>query len=106
MQPLEALAAPRRQRILQLIWQDELPVSAIHAANPDVTLPAISQHLTKLRDGGFVHARRDGRRRYYRANRAAFGPLREGLDVLWGTRLDALKTLAEAEQAARDEASS
>ena len=97
MQPLEVLAAPRRQRILQLIWEEELPVGAIHAANGDITLPAVSQQLAKLRDAGFVRCRVAGRHRFYRARQEAFGPLREGLEALWGGKLDALKALAEAE---------
>jgi len=37
---LAALASPRRQEILRLIWPDELAAGAIAAAMPDVTFRA------------------------------------------------------------------
>ena len=52
-----------------------------------------------LRDAGLVSVRRDGRRRLYLARREHLGPLREVLEDLWRSRLEELKTLAEAEEA-------
>lgn len=96
IQPLEVLGESRRRRILQLVWHDEIPASQIAAAMPDVTFGAVSQHLRKLREAGLVSVRKDGRRRLYKADRAALGPLAEALDAMWAARLDGLATLAEA----------
>ena len=62
---LKAIAEPRRREILRLVRDDELTAGAI-AAHFDVTRPAISQHLSVLRDAGLVVERRDGTRRWYR----------------------------------------
>ena len=65
---LKALAEPRRRAILRLVWSQELPATDIADQFPDVTRPAISQHLAVLKDAELVTERRDGTRRLYRAN--------------------------------------
>jgi DNA-binding transcriptional ArsR family regulator len=62
-QALEAIAEPRRRRILELVKNDELPAGEIAGAFPDVSRPAISQHLKVLREAGLVTERRQGTRR-------------------------------------------
>jgi DNA-binding transcriptional ArsR family regulator len=101
VQPLQVIAAPRRLRILELVWDRELSAGAI-AADFDVTWPAISQHLAVLRSAGFVTERRDGRRRFYRTNQAALGTLRQVVEEHWLRSLGRLKDLAEAEQREKD----
>jgi DNA-binding transcriptional ArsR family regulator len=93
---LKAIAEPRRQRILQLVWDRERTAGEI-AAQFDVTFGAVSQHLRVLLEAGVVEQRRDGRRRWYRSNKQALGPLAAALEVMWGDRLAKLKMLAEAE---------
>jgi len=100
MNALQVIAAPRRQQILQLIWDRELSAGEIAAAF-DVSWSAISQHLTILRAAGFLDERREGTSRIYRTNQSALGPLRAVIDAHWRSSLDTIKTLAEAEQ--RDE---
>ena len=96
MDALKVVAEPRRREILRLVWADELPAGAI-AARFDVSFAAVSQHLGVLRDAGFVSVRRDGRARYYRADRRALGPLRPLLEKMWGDSLDRLVSLIEEE---------
>jgi DNA-binding transcriptional ArsR family regulator len=98
---LVAIAEPRRRRILQLVWDGELAASEIHRAVGDVTFGAVSQHLRVLTDVGLVAVRKDGRHRYYRARRAALGPLRRALEQMWARALDDLSSLAEAEEGGR-----
>jgi len=93
---LKVVAEPRRREILRLVWADELPAGAI-AARFDVSFAAVSQHLGVLRDAGFVSVRRDGRARYYKADRRALGPLRPLLEKMWGDSLDRLVSLIEEE---------
>ncbi len=103
MDALRVIAAPRRQQILQLIWDRELSAGDI-AAEFDVTWSAISQHLTILRTAGLLDERRDGTSRMYRANRSALGPLRAAIEAHWRGSLRELKAAAEAEQRAKDNA--
>jgi DNA-binding transcriptional ArsR family regulator len=98
---LAALATPRRREILRLVWSGERSAGAIHAALPDVTFGAVSQHLRVLFGAGLVSCRAEGRGRYYRARRSALGPFRNALEAQWAGALDRLKLLAELESARR-----
>ena len=59
------------------------------AAHFDVTRPAVSQHLTVLKEAGLVDERRDGTRRLYRARPEGLDELQAFLEEFWGDRLDA-----------------
>jgi DNA-binding transcriptional ArsR family regulator len=96
---LRAVAPPRRQAILQLVWDRERTAGDIAAALPEVTFSAVSQHLRILRDAGVVVQRREGKHRLYRVQPAALGPLATFFETQWRTDLDRLKALAEAEEA-------
>ena len=98
---LAAMASPRRSEILRLIWRHELAAGAIHAAMPDVTFGAVSLQLGALRAAGLVLTRRDGRRRFYRARREAFGAVGRELERMWADALWRLKLQAELEHARR-----
>jgi len=100
LQALEIVALPRRREILRLIWRRERAAGEI-AASFSVTFGAISQHLKKLADAGLVSVRRDGRQRFYRARREAFGPLAVALEAMWNDRLGRLKDVAEREEGRR-----
>jgi DNA-binding transcriptional ArsR family regulator len=93
---LQVIAEPRRRAILRLVWSRELPAGEI-AARFDVSFPAVSQHLGVLRDAGFVTVRREGRARFYRADRKALGPLRPALEKMWNEKLDRLVAVIEEE---------
>jgi DNA-binding transcriptional ArsR family regulator len=101
MEPLQVIAAPRRRRILELVWDQELPAGDI-AAEFDVSWSAISQHLRVLKAAGFVTERRAGTSRLYRADQAALGHLRSVLEQHWRDGLNRIKDLAEAEQREKD----
>jgi DNA-binding transcriptional ArsR family regulator len=94
---LTTIAEPRRRRLLQLCWDEERSVNELHEGMPDITLGGLSQHLGRLRDAGLVTVRRDGRRRLYRADQQALGPLRDGLEAMWTARLDQLGALVREE---------
>ena len=95
---LKAIAEPRRRAILRLVWSDEMPASVIAERFPDVSRPAISQHLTVLKEADLVTERRDGTRRLYRANTRTMAELRAFLDDYWTSGLERLRDVAEAEQ--------
>ena len=95
---LAVIAEPRRREILRLVWTQERASGEIHRAIGDITFGAVSQHLRVLSEAGLVDVRKDGRHRYYRARRAALGPLRRALEQMWAQSLDRLGQLAEEEE--------
>ncbi len=101
MEPLQVIAAPRRLRILELVWDRELAAGEI-AAQFDVSWSAVSQHLTVLKTAGFIIERREGKSRLYRADKEALGSLRSVVEDQWQRGLSRLKVLAETEQRVKD----
>jgi DNA-binding transcriptional ArsR family regulator len=99
---LKAIAAPRRRAILRLVRDGELSAGEI-ASHFDVTRPAVSQHLTLLKEAGLVDERRNGTRRLYRARPEGLAELREFLEEFWDARLEALKREAENEERIKNE---
>src|SRR5919201_2684744 len=94
---IQAIGEPRRREILRLVRGRELSAGDI-AARFDVTRPAISQHLTVLKNAGLLIERRDGTRRLYRARPEGLAELRSFLDGFWEEGLERLKLAAEDEQ--------
>jgi DNA-binding transcriptional ArsR family regulator len=94
---LRAIAAPRRRQILALVRDGELSAGEI-AGHFDVTRPAVSQHLTVLKEAGLVSERRNGTQRLYRARPEGLAQLKAFLEEFWGERLDELKLEAEREE--------
>jgi DNA-binding transcriptional ArsR family regulator len=60
-----AIAAPARRQMLQHLSKREMPVQEL-AKSFEMSLPAVSQHLTVLRDAGLVAMRKAGKQRIYR----------------------------------------
>ena len=94
---LRALAEPNRRRILALVRDEELSAGEI-AGHFDVTRPAISQHLTVLKEAGLLSERRDGTRRLYRTIPTKLEELSHFLAEFWDQRLMKLKLAAEKEE--------
>ena len=97
---IKALAEPRRREILRLVWDRERAAGEI-AAHFDVTRPAISQHLSVLREADLVTERREGTRRLYRARPETMEELRRFLDDFWTGGLGRLRDAAEAAERAK-----
>jgi DNA-binding transcriptional ArsR family regulator len=97
---IRAIAEPKRRRILELVAERELSAGEI-ASKFDVTRPAVSQHLTVLREAGLVAERRDGTRRLYSLRPEGFADLRSFLEAFWGEGLERLKRAAEVEEERR-----
>lgn len=94
---LKAIVEPRRRQILALVRDDELSAGEI-AAHFEVTRPAVSQHLTVLKEAGLVSERRDGTRRMYRARPQGLAELKVFLEEFWDMRLAKLKREAERKE--------
>ncbi len=97
---LKAIAEPRRRQILMLVRGGEMTAGEI-ASHFEVTRPAISQHLTVLKEAGLVSERRDGTRRIYRLRPEGVEELRAFIDDMWTKRLATLKDEAEREERRR-----
>ena len=88
----DAEAGVTRRGLLDLLAAGEAPVGEL-AAEFDVSLPAISQHLKVLREVGLVSEQRVGRERRYRIEPE---PLKEVVswiahfEKFWNQKLDAL----------------
>jgi DNA-binding transcriptional ArsR family regulator len=95
---LNALADPRRRAILTLVRDVERPAGEIAAHFPDVTGPAISQHLRVLREAGLLAERRAGTRRLYRARPEGLRELRAWIREFWDAALEDLRHAAEGDE--------
>jgi DNA-binding transcriptional ArsR family regulator len=102
---LTALAHPVRRAILERVMQTEARVTEL--ARPfDMSLTAVSKHIRILERAGLVN-----RRRVWREHLVSFNsePLDEvsawieKVRAFWSARLDALKELLKAEDAANQQ---
>ncbi|HKX74333.1 MAG TPA: metalloregulator ArsR/SmtB family transcription factor [Acidimicrobiia bacterium] len=89
-----ALADPTRRRIMELVAEGSMSAGEI-AAHFNTTRPAVSQHLTVLRQAGLIHEHRVGSRRLYQAQPEVVGKVIEYLQGFWAPRLSELKRQAE-----------
>lgn len=94
-----AIADPTRRSLLEHLCQGEQPVKQL--AEPfEMSMPAISQHLSILCDVGLVSQRRAGRQRFYRLNPEPLKQVSEWVayyEQFWQNKLTALGEYLEAE---------
>ena len=102
---IRALAEPRRRRILELVRDGELTAGEI-ASTFDVSRPAVSQHLTVLKQAGLLAERREGTKRLYRARVEGLADVREFIETFWDGRLERLRLAAGLEEGRRRSGSS
>ena len=96
MTVLKAIAEPRRQEILRLLWQRERAAGDV-AAHFDISRPAISKHLRILKQAGLLEERRAGTQRLYRARPERLADARRFLESFWDEGLAAIKRSAEGD---------
>lgn len=75
---LKALANPKRLLVLCHLVEGELSVGELQA-RLEISQSALSQHLAKLREGGFVRTRREGQLVHYSLPK---GPVRTLMGAL------------------------
>jgi len=98
-QVFRALADPSRRQILDRLVVGDASVNEL-ARGFSTSRPAISRHLRVLREATLVVERREGRRRVYSLNPQPMSHADAWLGkfrVFWAARLQALKTMLEAE---------
>jgi DNA-binding transcriptional ArsR family regulator len=93
-----ALADPTRRAIFEeLTRRGEQTVHAL-TRYAGVSQPAVSKHLTVLKQAKLVRHRRQGRETHYRARPDALTPIVDWLNlygVFWRDRFDRLEALLE-----------
>jgi DNA-binding transcriptional ArsR family regulator len=88
---LRAVADPTRRAILRLVRDDELPAGQIAAQFPEMSRPAVSQHLRVLVDAGLVDVRAAGNRRLYRWRPEGLQDAAAFIEDMWADRLTRLR---------------
>jgi DNA-binding transcriptional ArsR family regulator len=90
------LADPTRRAIFErLCRQGELTVGAL-TARSGVSQPAVSKHLSVLKQAGLVRDRHEGRQTHYSAQLRALTPLADWtrqMTGFWQSRFDHLEDL-------------
>lgn len=92
----KALADPTRRAIFERLCRDgELTVGRL-TAHSGVSQPAVSKHLSQLKDAGLVHSRHEGRQTHFTAQPGALAPLIDWTNQMtgfWESRFDRLEEL-------------
>lgn len=92
-----ALADPSRRGIFESLTRGAAAVNEL-TARFDISQPAVSQHLAKLKDAGLVVVRREGRQMYYRVDPQGMRPLIDWIvhyRAFWTERVDQLEQLLD-----------
>jgi DNA-binding transcriptional ArsR family regulator len=97
---LRAVADPTRRAILLLVRDHEVPAGDIARRFPQISRPAVSQHLRVLTEAGLLDVRRVGNHRLYRLRPEGLVEASAFLEQLWAQRLGRLKRAAEQEEQA------
>ncbi|WP_223067693.1 ArsR/SmtB family transcription factor [Paenibacillus caui] len=93
----QAIADPNRRKLLRLLADKEMPVTAICEHFP-ITRTAVSKHLRILSDSSLVSARKIGRETRYRLEPEALLEVREWVSFyerFWDNKISMLKHLVE-----------
>jgi DNA-binding transcriptional ArsR family regulator len=103
LDPFNAVAEPKRRKVLEVLAQGELDVNAL-ARLLGWPQPMVSNHLGVLRKVGLVRVRRAGRQRVYALNARELEPIYQWVKTFerfWERQLDRIKKRAEHKQRER-----
>jgi DNA-binding transcriptional ArsR family regulator len=92
-----AVAEPRRRRIIDVLANQELSVNEI-VDHFGWAQPLVSKHLRVLREVGLVEVRDEGRFRVYKANGQKLQPIHQWVrqyEASWSERFDRLDVVLE-----------
>ena len=103
MDAIQVLTEPHRRELLRLVWDHERSAGEL-AGLFDLTFGAVSQHLARLRDAGFVSVRAEGNHRFYSADQDRLAPYAPMLEAMWSTKLDQLVADIETDNTETDNA--
>lgn len=89
----QAIADPTRREIIDLLAGQSMPVNDV-AMQFDMSRPAVSKHIKILNECGLVVIRKEGRKRYCRADTQKLQEVIEWAyryRKFWNEKLDALE---------------
>jgi DNA-binding transcriptional ArsR family regulator len=95
--PFNAVAEPRRRRILDALAGQERSVGDL-VDRLHLPQPVVSKHLRVLREVGLVEVREAGRRRIYRVNGRRLKPIHDWVTTyerMWEERFERLDEVLE-----------
>jgi DNA-binding transcriptional ArsR family regulator len=98
--PFNAVAEPKRRKILATIGTDELSVNEI-VGRLGWSQPTVSKHLGVLKQVGLVKERREGRQRLYRVNPERLKPIYDWVAPFqqhWSEKFDRLDQVLKGMQ--------
>jgi len=99
--PFNAVAEPKRRRLLEVLGVRELSVNEI-VEKLGWSQPTVSKHLSVLKQVGLVRERRVGRQRMYRVNAERLKPIYDWVapfERYWSESFDRLdKVLQEIQK--------
>ena len=90
--PFNAVAEPKRRRVLEALGTKELSVNEL-VELLGWNQPSVSKHLGVLKQVGLVSERRVGRQRMYRVNAERLRPIYDWVapfERIWSERFDRL----------------
>src|SRR2546429_2030299 len=99
-----ALADGTRRGLLSLVRDGERAAGDLAAAFPQMSRPAVSQHLRVLRAAGLVTIRPEGNQRLYRARTEGLAEVWQVIEDMWTHPLRRLKQ-ARAREAPKTDTS-
>ena len=91
----QALSDPSRRAIFESLSHGEAAVKDL-TARFAISQPAVSQHLSTLKDAGLVNGRREGRCVFYRVEPRGIAPLVDWIAhyrAFWTERVERLEQL-------------
>ena len=97
LDPFNAVAEPKRRRVLEALASREMPVNDL-VASLGWPQPMVSKHLGVLKQVGLVSMRRDGRQRLYKLDADKLKPIHDWaktFERFWDQQLRQIKEKAE-----------
>jgi len=98
--PFNAVAEPKRRKVLEVLGANELSVNEI-VALLGWSQPTVSKHLGVLKQVGLVKERRVGRQRLYRVNAERLKPIYDWVtpfERFWNESFDRLDEVLQVIQ--------
>jgi len=98
--PFNAIAEPRRRRLLEVLGTKELPVNEI-VELVGWSQPTVSKHLGVLKQVGLVKERHEGRQRLYRVNAKPLKPIYDWVvpfQQYWSEKFERLDQVLQSMQ--------
>ena len=95
--PFNAVAEPKRRKVLEVLGTQELAVNEI-VERLGWNQPMVSKHLGVLKEVGLVRERRVGRQRFYRVNAERLKPIYDWVapfERYWSESYDRLDHVLE-----------